>query len=119
MVGTPYQLEAKGKLLLLEDVNEEEYRVDRMLTQLRLAGVFDQAAGIILGTWSGCHSEKGYPGNQTLDDVINDVVKPAGKPTIKQLQVGHCSPIISLPFGVKTRLDADHGIVEVLDPACQ
>lgn len=118
MMGTPYELDTRGKLLVLEDVHEDEYRVDRMLTQLRLSGKLEQSAGIILGTWTGCAAENGYAGNQTLLDVFNDVVKPVGRPTIMDFQVGHCSPKITLPFGVSARLDADRCRVEVLEPAC-
>lgn len=118
MIGTPYELDSCGKLLVIEEVNEEEYRVDRMLTQLRLAGTLEKSAGIILGTWSGCHTEKGYAGNQTLAEVFNDIIRPIGHPSIMDFQVGHCTPKITLPFGVRTRLDADNGIVEVMEPAC-
>ncbi|MHB1460450.1 MAG: S66 peptidase family protein [Armatimonadota bacterium] len=118
MMGTPYELDTRGKLLVLEEISEEEYRVDRMLTQLRLAGKLEQCAGIILGTWSGCHTENGYAGNQTLAEVFNDIVRPVGRPTIIGFQVGHCTPKITLPFGVRTRLDADRCTVEVLEPAC-
>ncbi len=118
MVGTPYELDTRGKLLILEEVNEEEYRVDRMLTQLRLSGKLEQSAGIILGTWTGCHADKGYAGNQTLAEVFNDIVRPVGRPAILDVQVGHCVPKITLPFGVRTKLDADGGTLEVLEPAC-
>ncbi|MDP3177417.1 MAG: LD-carboxypeptidase, partial [Spirochaetaceae bacterium] len=54
LAGTPYALDARGKILFFEDINEAPYRVDRMLTQLRLAGAFDACAGVLLGDWNAC-----------------------------------------------------------------
>jgi len=57
-LGSPYELDAKGKILFIEDVDEPVYRIDRMLTSLALAGKFNDCAGIILGTWVNCEREK-------------------------------------------------------------
>jgi muramoyltetrapeptide carboxypeptidase len=104
LMGTPYELDTKGKLLFLEDVDEEPYRVDRMLTQLALGGVFDDCAGIILGTWSNCEPKKtdGF----TVLDVIQNIVVPYGKPTLWNIQIGHSPVNMALPFGVQATLDA-------------
>ena len=106
LMGTPYELEARGKILFFEDISERPYRVDRMLTQLRLAGKFDECAGIVLGDWNDCGPEEGKP-SFSLEEVFRDVIAPAGKPFIAGLQAGHCSPTMTLPFGVEAVLDAE------------
>lgn len=104
--GTPYALDARGKILFLEDIDERPYRVDRMLTQLRLAGVFEECAGVILGDWNNCVPEEGKA-SLSLEEVFMDVIAPSGKPLVMGLQAGHCSPTLSMPFGVQAVLDAD------------
>ncbi|MFY0546134.1 S66 peptidase family protein [Brevibacillus sp. H7] len=112
LMGTPYELDTKGKLLFLEDIDEEPYRVDRMLTQLALAGKFSDAAGIILGTWTNCESKKYKDGFGVLD-VFREIVVPYGKPTIWNLQAGHGFYNIALPFGVKASMNATDGILVI------
>jgi muramoyltetrapeptide carboxypeptidase len=105
LMGTPYELDTKGKLLFLEDVGEEPYRVDRMLTQLALAGKFEDAAGIIFGTWTDCEANK-HPDGFSVEEVLTNIIKPYGKPTIFNVQAGHNLPMITLPFGVHASMDA-------------
>ncbi|USG64504.1 LD-carboxypeptidase [Brevibacillus ruminantium] len=104
LAGTPYQLDTRGRLLFLEDVDEEPYRIDRMLMQLALSGAFEECAGIILGTWENCVPKK--EGFSVLDVFMNIVV-PYQKPMIWNVQSGHGKCNIALPFGVHARLDAD------------
>lgn len=105
LAGTPYQLDTRGKLLFLEDVDEEPYRVDRMLTQLALAGAFDDCAGIIFGTWENCIPKK--RDSFSVLEVVTQIVLPYRKPTIWNVQAGHGSTHLALPFGVHARLDAE------------
>jgi muramoyltetrapeptide carboxypeptidase len=95
--GTPWQVRAEGKLLLLEDVGEAPYRVDRMIQQLLDAGVFRGVAGVLLGTWDGCRPPEGAP--WTLDDVLRDLVTPLGVPVLAHLPVGHGARNHPVPFG--------------------
>ncbi|WP_353096169.1 LD-carboxypeptidase [Tissierella praeacuta] len=113
-IGTPYEIDVKGKILFIEEVGEEPYNIDRMLNQLRLSGKLQEANGIILGDFNGCESENPNE-NLTLEQVINDQIKPIGKPTIYNLQAGHCDPMVTLPFGVNTRLDADKKELIILE----
>ena len=118
LTGTPYSLDARGKILFLEDIDEEPYRVDRMLTQLRLAGVFDACAGIVLGDWKNCVPKD--PGRSlTLDQVFRDVVVPSGKPVLAGFPAGHSVPTLTFPLGVRARLDADSGTLELLEAAAE
>lgn len=104
-IGTPFEIDTKGKVLFLEDIGEEPYRVDRMLTQLILAGKMNDAAGFVLGEWTDCapkNPEKSF----SLIEVLRDRLAPFGKPVLYNLCAGHGDYNITLPLGVKTRLDA-------------
>lgn len=117
-IGTPYEIDVKGKILFIEEVGEEPYNIDRMLNQLRLSGKLHEANGIILGDFNNCVSEK-HDENLTLEQVIEDQIKPIGKPTIYNLQAGHCDPMVTLPFGVAARLDADKKELIILENCTQ
>ncbi|MFP3388702.1 LD-carboxypeptidase [Brevibacillus sp. SIMBA_040] len=104
LMGTPFQLDTRGKLLFLEDIDEEPYRIDRMLTQLALGGLFDDCAGVVIGTWTDCESKKreGF----SVWDVFQNIVVPYQKPTIWNVQIGHGAYNMALPLGVEASLDA-------------
>ena len=114
--GTPYALDPTDKVLLLEDIGEKVYRLDAMLTQLRYAGMFDRCAGVVLGGFTNCpveYAEYAF----TLDEVVRDIVVPAGKPVLAGLMIGHVNPKITVPLGVRVRLDAGARSLEFLEPA--
>lgn len=113
-IGTPYEIDVNGKILFIEEIGEEPYNIDRMLNQLRLAGKLHDAVGIILGDFNNCVSEK-HDENLTLEQVIEDHIKPVGKPTIYNLQAGHCEPMLTIPFGVRALLDADKKELIILE----
>lgn len=104
-LGTPYELDTRAKLLFLEDVGEEPYRIDRMLTQLALAGKLDDAAGFVIGDWADCTSQH-YTDGFTVIDLLTEIVTPYQKPTIYNVKAGHCEPTLTLPFGVDVTVDA-------------
>jgi len=106
-MGTPWEIDTRGKLLFLEDVGEAPYRIDGMLTQLRNGGKFADAAGIILGDWHNCQGdEKAQKQGLDLETVFEELIVPAGKPTFMGVVCGHCSPSMSLPLGRRFRMDA-------------
>lgn len=115
-LGTPWELDAKGKILFIEEVGEKTYAVDRLLTQLRLAGKFADCAGIVFGDFANCPVEYSAYG-LSLADVIRDVVVPCGKPIFTGLRCGHCTPKLTLPLGVKCAMDADKCSLTVLEGA--
>ncbi|MGI6748531.1 MAG: S66 peptidase family protein [Anaerovoracaceae bacterium] len=119
-LGSDYEINTKNKILFIEEVDEKNYKIDRGLTALALAGKFRDCAGIILGTWAGC-GDPDLPSenNLSLHTIISEVVKPFGKPTINNFQAGHIYPHISIPMGVRTKLDAENGTVEFLEAATQ
>ena len=112
LMGTPYEPDTRGRILFLEDVGEKTYNVDRMLTQLRLAGKLDACAGIVLGQFTDCPVEYADYG-LTLDEVFADLL-PAHVPAVRGLMAGHCSPNLTLPLGRLCALDADAGTLSVL-----
>src|SRR5699024_8910684 len=113
-LGTPWEIDTRGKLLFLEDVDEHTYRVDGMLTQLRNAGKFDQCAGVILGAWTNCTPQV-EEHNLELPEIFRELIAPAGKPTVMGLACGHVIPTLSLPLGAQAALDAGEGVLEVPD----
>ena len=116
LLGTPYELDTKGRILFIEEIGEHTYCVDRMLTQLRLAGKLDDCAGVVFGDFKNCEIE--YPQyGLTLEQIISDVVAPCGKPVFTGLQSGHCTPKLTLPLGVRCRMDADACSLTVLEAA--
>lgn len=105
-LGTPWEIDTRGKILFFEDVDERPYRIDSMLTHLRNAGKFADCAGILIGDFSDC-DPKPEEKTLSLDALIDEIVKPVGKPTIKGVRCGHCTPTMSLPLGKRFRMDAD------------
>lgn len=97
-LGTPFEIETDGKILFLEDINEEPRNIDRMLNQLWMAGKLSDVEGIILGDFCDC-----TPGERaksfTLQEVLDEYVKKIGKPAISGLKIGHCSPNVAIPLG--------------------
>jgi len=101
LVGTPYQPDFSKHLLLLEDTGEAPYRIDRMLTQMKVAGLFSNIAGIILGSFLNC-------GN--MHDVISifdDIFSDTNVPILAGFDVGHGEPNLMIPIGVAANLDTD------------
>lgn len=106
-LGTPWEIDTKGKILFLEDIGEKTYRVDSMLTQLRNAGKFRDCAGIILGAWTDCPPE--YPEKTLLlSEIFEELIVPADKPCVMDVACGHVLPTLSLPMGRMCTLNADN-----------
>lgn len=101
-LGTPYEIETAGKLLLLEDIGEEAYRIDGMLNQLRLAGKFQNANGIVLGDFA--EAAPTVNPSRTLEEVFTDYFADFSGPVMSGFRIGHCLPHFSLPLGVRAKL---------------
>jgi muramoyltetrapeptide carboxypeptidase len=113
-LGTTYEIKTEGKVLFLEDLGEPPYRIDRMLTQLRLAGKLDSIAGILLGRFTDCEPTQG---TYTLRECLQDRVADLNVPVLANFPSGHGGENWALPLGVKIRLNADSRLVEFLEPA--
>jgi muramoyltetrapeptide carboxypeptidase len=116
MVGTPYLPSFAGAILFLEDTNEAEYRIDRMLTQLAQSGILRQVAGVVFGQCTNCRNPvAGYTGF-TIEQVLEQHLAPLGVPAFQGAQIGHIAAQISLPVGVPVEIDAARGTIDVLSP---
>jgi muramoyltetrapeptide carboxypeptidase len=114
LMGTPYEVETEGKIVFAEDVREELYRVDRMLTQLALGGKFDRMAGFVFGRCSDCN----YNGPSfSLEDILRDRFGGGTKPAISGLSFGHIEQKLTIPVGAMATLDADAGTLTVTEGA--
>ncbi|HEV2148643.1 MAG TPA: LD-carboxypeptidase [Longimicrobiaceae bacterium] len=116
MAGTPWALRAEGALLFVEDVGEAAYRVDRLVSQLLLSGALDGVAGVVVGDFSEAPDE-GREGIPTAAEVIAERVAPLGVPVAAGFPFGHVDLSWTLPLGVRARVDADAGTLELLEPA--
>lgn len=116
LVGTPWQLDFRGRILCFEDVDEEPYEIERYLTQLLAAGLLDKCAGIVIGEHANCVPRRAGP-TLGLEQVFRDLLVPLGVPTVYHLPIGHGQHLATLPLGVRARLDADRGTLETLESA--
>jgi muramoyltetrapeptide carboxypeptidase len=106
-LGTPYEIDTKGKILLIEDTDEPPYRIDRYLTHLWLANKLQDAAGIVIGEFTNYQVTSNEP-SFTLWEVLRDRIEESGKPAMYGLCFGHGKHHLTLPIGVEARLDATH-----------
>jgi muramoyltetrapeptide carboxypeptidase len=116
LIGTPYFPELAGAILFLEDVGEDLYRVDRMLAHLRLIGALRRLAGVLVGRFTDLE-RSGGDGALGFDEVLAGYFEPLGIPVAYGFPVGHIDAQWTLPLGVRARLDAGAGEVELLEPA--
>ena len=99
-IGSAFELDDEGIILFIEDVNEPLYRVDRLLTHLRLAGKLNRLRGVLVGDFAGVDSV-------ALHRLLQQELGPLGIPVLAGWRSGHCNPNLTLPLGAQVRLDAD------------
>lgn len=114
LMGTPYEPDFKGRILVLEDVGEEPYRIDGMLTHLWLTGKLGQLAGLLIGKFTDCKPTRPGP-SRSMETIFNDRFKPLGIPVLAGLMIGHISNQTTFPIGVQAELDADAGTLTLLE----
>ncbi len=115
LAGSPYLPAFDGRILFLEDVSEAPYRIDRMLTTLKLMGVLDRIAGFVFGECTDCDPGDGY-GSLTLDQIFDDHIKPLKIPAYRGAMIGHIREQFIVPVGGRVELDADAGTLRLLEP---
>ena len=115
LVGTPYLPSFDGAILFLEDVEEAQYRIDRMLTQLRLAGILGRVAGVVFGQCTDCTNRGGNLGGFTLSEVLNQHLAPLRIPAFQGPLFGHITDQYSLPVGIRAEIDATAGTIRMLE----
>ncbi len=120
MIGTEYDVDYKDKIIFLEEVSEEPYRIDRMLTQMIEAGKFEQASGIMLGIFHDCEAKEkdpSFPKSLTLKEVLLDRLGDLKIPVIYGMSFGHVTNKFTLPFGIESELDSGDGVLKLLENA--
>ena len=117
LMGTPYLPSFDGAILFLEDVDEAEYRIDRMLTQLALGGVLRRVAGVVFGFCTDCRARGPSLGGFTLSEVLQQHLEPLGVPAFQGALIGHIPNQYSIPQGVRAEMDAAAGTIRLLESA--
>jgi muramoyltetrapeptide carboxypeptidase len=116
IIGSGYLPAWDGCVLFIEDVQEAPYRIDRMLTQLRLAGILQKARAVIFGNCTKCDPSSDF-GSLTITDVLHDHLAPLGVPAWRGAMIGHIERQFTLPIGVEVEVDATAGTIKMLEPA--
>jgi muramoyltetrapeptide carboxypeptidase len=117
ILGSPYLPDWDGCIFFCEDVREELYRIDRMLTQLKLAGVLSKIRGFVFGGCSQCGPGDNNYGALTLEEIFADHIKPLGVPAWQGAMIGHGQPQWTLPEGAEVEIDATIGTIALLETA--
>ncbi len=114
LMGTEFEPDFRDRIVFLEDVHEAPYRIDRMLTQLRLAGKLQQAAGIVFGKFTDSDTD----GNTfSLEEVFRDRTADLGIPVVRGIMIGHVREQTVVPIGIEAELSGDEGTLRLLEPA--
>lgn len=117
LIGTEYLPSFQNSILLLEDINEQPYKIDRMLNQLKLAKLLNKTQGIILGKFVDCFESDSDKKTLTLSQVIDNNLLSLEIPIIYNVKHGHIPDKITFPIGVKTKINASHRIIQILESA--
>lgn len=115
LMGTPYLPSFDGAILFLEDVDEAEYRIDRMLTQLTLSGVLRRVAGVVFGQCTNCRATGPSYGGFTVSQVLRQHFEPLGVPAYQGALFGHMDDQFSLPVGAMAEIDAAEATIRLLE----
>ena len=113
LIGTPWLPPLKGAILVLEDVGEAPYRIDRMLTQWRSAGLLQQLAGVACGRFSWAEDDI-LPGDFTMEEILEERLGDLGVPLVVDLPLGHGLPNMALPLGVDAQINGGGGRLSVI-----
>jgi muramoyltetrapeptide carboxypeptidase len=115
LLGTKYLPDLNNKILLLEEINEPPYKIDRMFNQLRLNKVFDKVSGIVLGSFVDCNEPDKEKKTLTLEEVWNNYLSSIKIPVIHSFPHGHIKDMVTVPIGTRIRLNATKGHIEVAE----
>ena len=118
LIGTPYEIDTTDNILLLEDINELPYRIDRLLAQLKLAGKLEVLSGVLLGQFTDCTASPDEP-SLTLDEIFHEYFGALGIPVVQNFPTGHCRDNATLPLNVEVELDADRHSLQLLENPVQ
>ncbi|HRP02888.1 MAG TPA: LD-carboxypeptidase [Candidatus Kapabacteria bacterium] len=116
-MGTPYEIDTKNKILFIEDVSVNAYEIDRMLTQLYNANKLQESHAIVFNGFKNINTRRPFYPNKgySIKEVIEQIVKPLGKPLIYDFEFGHESNMVTLPIGINIRLDLNKKLLSFLE----
>ncbi|HET8759011.1 MAG TPA: LD-carboxypeptidase [Solirubrobacteraceae bacterium] len=118
-LGTPYEIETDGCIVLLEDLNEEPYMIDAHLNHLILSGKLDNAAGLVFGTDVNLKAQTVPEYNEStlsIEEILDELIAPLGIPAVANVPVGHGKTMVTIPLGARARLDATGKTLDILEP---
>ena len=121
-IGTPFEVETEGRIVLIEDLNTEEYLIDTLLNHLIRAGKLDGAAGLVMGTNVNLQAQtlpEGPESRLSIEELLDELVGPLGIPAIANVPVGHGKNMATMPLGAEVLLDADAKTLEVVEAAVE
>ena len=113
LLGTPFEPDFRGRILVLEDIRESPLSIDGMLSHLWLAGKLDQVAGIVFGKFTDCFPE--VTNTMSLEQIFHERCAPLKVPVLRGLMIGHVKDKTTFPLGVEAELDADGGTLTLLE----
>jgi len=118
-LGTPYEPDFDGCIVVVEDLNEEPYMIDAHLNHLILAGKLDNAAGFVFGTDVNLHSQtipEYVDSSLSIEEILDELIAPLGIPAIANVPVGHGKHMATIPLGAMARIDGDAKTLEIIEP---
>lgn len=115
--GTSLQIDTRGKILLLEEIDERPYKIDRMLFQLKESGLFQEPAAVILANFNGCDPQNEY--ELTLEKVFERHFKNISYPVLMGIPSGHCEFQATIPLNIEAKLDTYKATLELLEPSVE
>lgn len=110
MIGTPYEVDTRGKILFIEEIEESVQRIDRMMYQLKYAEKLEDTKGIIFGDFTHCMNE--FDKSYTVVELFKDVLSDYKKPVMYNIRSGHCSPMSTIPLGTKCIMDTKSKLIK-------
>ncbi len=117
LVGTPYLPRFERSLLFIEEIEEETYRFDRMMNQLKLSGILRRCNGVIMGELTDVKANDATKPSLTVEQVLQDCLSAAGKPVMTGLVYGHVPRKVTMPIGIRGTMDANAGTLSFDEPA--
>jgi len=117
LIGTEYFPDLNDKILLIEEMGEMPYKIDRMFNQMRLAGLFKGIKGVIIGSFRDCNEPDPNKRTLTLGEVITDYLSPLKKPVVYNFRHGHLKDNITVPIGINIKINASRKFVEIAEAA--
>ena len=121
-IGTPYEVETEGRILIVEDLNTDPYLVDTALNHLRLAGKLDGIAGFAFGTSVNLSYQtlpEGPESTLSIEEILDELIAPLGVPAISNVPFGHGKHLAAMPLGAMARIDGAGKSLEILEPAVE